>query len=286
MWFYMLSLYLQAPKSVQRARLVYLIVSLILTCLSCGSTIIGCISLFEILSRLVPNAVDFDKVWDVYNEVYFGLWLRGSLLWNIFVWLSDALLIYRCYAVWYDRAWVALIPLLVFLANLGVGIPSFTFSLTEPTTVYHQLNVADIVLSVVLNILITGLISGRLIHAHRRLSRVIPLAKHKSYLNTIAILVESAAPLAVFGLGVAVVRLMEDKISVLRADTIFFIGYRVAATLSPQLIIFRVALGNSWAGREDSQGMLSGINLELQLDDSVETRSHTPSHRSISIGSV
>lgn len=93
MWLFMLSLYLQAPKAVQKARLLYLIVSLVLTCLGCGSAIIGGISIFSILSRLPPNPVDFDQVWGIYNEVFFGLWLRGSLIWNIFIWVSDILLV-------------------------------------------------------------------------------------------------------------------------------------------------------------------------------------------------
>jgi hypothetical protein len=249
MWFYMLHLYRQAPKAIQKARLLYLIVSLVLTCLSCGSVVIGGVSIFNILLRLSPDPVDFDETWRIYNEVFFGLWMRGALLWNVLIWVSEALLvsrdqeianrfeadllqIYRCYAVWYDRAWIALLPLFIFLANLGVAIPSFTFPDKEPTLIAHQLNVADLVLSVVLNVLITGLISGRLFHAHRRLLRAIPLAKHGWHLNTIAILVESAAPLTIFGLGVAVVRLMEDRMSVLKADTIFFIGYRIAAVCS------------------------------------------------------
>lgn len=137
--------------------------------------------------------------------------------------------------MWHDRSWIALVPLFLFLANLGVSIPSFTLSETEPTRVFHRLGVADVLLSVALNLLVTGLISVRLIHAHRRLSRAIPLAKHRWHLNTIAILLESAAPLAICGLGLAIVGLLEDSVSVLKVDTMFFIGYRIAAVGSTSL---------------------------------------------------
>lgn len=288
MWFYMLPLYREAPKAMQKSRLFYLLVSFVLTCLSCGSAIISCISLFTILYRLVPNSADFDQVWSTYNEVFFGLWIRGNLVWNVFIWVSDAVLIYRCYAVWFDKAWVALFPLVIFLANLGVAIRSYT-PLSGPSTGYDQLNSADLVLSAILNVTVTCLISGRLLHAHRRLARAIPLAKHSVYLATVAIFVECAAPIAVLGLGVAIVRLMEDTMSVLRADTIMFIGYKIAATLSPQLIIFRVALGRSWATNEDSKRILSGLDLELQSNDFRGPDSRTPSfvaHRSVSEISV
>lgn len=89
-------------------------------------------------------------------------------------------------------------------------------------------------LLVTLNILITGIISFRLIKAHRQLGQVLPDTDHRLYLGIVAVLVESAAPMAIFGIGLIIVRyLYPGNIPVWKAGTIIEIFYLIAVACGP-----------------------------------------------------
>ena len=60
--------------------------------------------------------------------------------------------------------------------------------------------------SVALNVLVTGLIAFRLIQARRHLSAMLPsLETLPAHTGVVAILIESAVPLSIFGLGYAII---------------------------------------------------------------------------------
>jgi hypothetical protein len=59
-------------------------------------------------------------------------------------------------------------------------------------------------LSVGLNILVTAMICFRLLRMRARMREVLPLEMSRTYTNVAAILVESAAPLSILGIGVVV----------------------------------------------------------------------------------
>lgn len=63
-----------------------------------------------------------------------------------------------------------------------------------------------IILSVLVNLLITILIATRLLRARRKLTALFPDSKGAAqYTGVIAILIESAIPISVFGLGFAII---------------------------------------------------------------------------------
>ena len=65
---------------------------------------------------------------------------------------------------------------------------------------------ASTFLTVSTNIVVTSLITFRLLRARRALARVIPSADMRVYTSVIAILVESAAPLTIFGIVAAILQ--------------------------------------------------------------------------------
>ena len=68
----------------------------------------------------------------------------------------------------------------------------------------ENLNTADWSINLALNILVTLLIACRLLRAQRKISSVLPHSEQKSYLGIITILIESAAPITIFGIGVII----------------------------------------------------------------------------------
>jgi hypothetical protein len=88
---------------------------------------------------------------------------------------------------------------------------------------------ADLYLTVALNILITLLIAIRIIRAQKRLSKALPSSDKKVYLGIVAILVESAAPIAIFGIGTAATSPLQDTHETAwKAGTIFDILYSIS----------------------------------------------------------
>ena len=73
--------------------------------------------------------------------------------------------------------------------------------------------VASTFLTVSTNIVVTSLITFRLLRARRALAKVLPSADMRVYTGVIAILVESAAPLTIFGLVVAILQQFGAKYS-------------------------------------------------------------------------
>lgn len=59
-------------------------------------------------------------------------------------------------------------------------------------------------LTIATNIFVTSIITYRLLHARRRLSKVCPSQDMQHYTGVVAILIESAAPLTIFGIPTAI----------------------------------------------------------------------------------
>jgi len=82
--------------------------------------------------------------------------------------VSDAFILYRCYAIWNGNIWVIILPVLLFLADIGTGIAA-TASLGllnpgETFYVQHQTEITDAFFSttLALNGICTGLIAFRI----------------------------------------------------------------------------------------------------------------------------
>ncbi|KAJ2915205.1 hypothetical protein MD484_g5199, partial [Candolleomyces efflorescens] len=95
---------------------------------------------------------------------------------------------------------------------------------------------ASTFLTVSTNIIVTSLITFRLVRARRALVKILPAADVHVYTGVIAILVESAAPLAIFGIIAAIFQELSGSAGLFYS----FSG------LSPHMIIFRVTTGRSF----------------------------------------
>ncbi|KAH6908434.1 hypothetical protein BKA70DRAFT_268781 [Coprinopsis sp. MPI-PUGE-AT-0042] len=255
MWIYMVSFYAETSLEIRKQRQPYVLASLVILLLSSASAIIKGLHLYAVLFEATPGPENVEAAFGVvaaYQDQVLAA--VGTLLWDLSIRIADAVLVYRCYIVWVDRPWVAAVPACLWLAGTAVNIRTYI-----PLS-YHDAEVftVDLSLTVGLNILVTGLISLRLLQAHKRLRKALPNADHKIYLGIVAILVESAAPLAVFGIGSIVALPLSDTDELaLKAGFVFEILFNVTAILAPQLIIFRVATGASWSHRSETSAALS-----------------------------
>lgn len=145
----------------------------------------------------------------------------------------------------------------------------------------ETLNAVGVSLTVSLNILITSLITFRLIRAHRRLSRALPYSTYHAgiYCAIVAILVESAAPIGIFGIGVVVTRLMANgSDTAWKAAPVFNILYdaaavRLSTSPPPILLMFVIrSLARSLSSSALQPGSLGRIRRRPALPFPVVSR--------------
>ena len=98
--------------------------------------------------------------------------------------------------------------------------------------------VSSTFLTVSTNIVVTSLIIFRLLRARRALAKVLPSADMRVYTSVIAILVESAAPLTVFGIAAAILQQLAEQSATSP-------GYGVCETLFEGLFYSFCVSGNN-----------------------------------------
>ncbi|RXW20662.1 hypothetical protein EST38_g5174 [Candolleomyces aberdarensis] len=114
-------------------------------------------------------------------------------------------------------------------------------------------SVASTLLTVSTNIIATTLITIRLLRARRTLAKLLPSADVRVYTGVIAILIESAAPLTIFGIILSAISLgrvsgaIANNSGGIIVCSILFEGlFNSFCKLSPHMIIFRVTTGRSF----------------------------------------
>ncbi|KAH6908440.1 hypothetical protein BKA70DRAFT_1188863 [Coprinopsis sp. MPI-PUGE-AT-0042] len=254
MWSYMVSFYAGAPQDIRKRRLPYIVTSLAILILSTTSAVLEGLYAYNVLYEITPGLGHLEAAQQIDHIYWVRLSKPSGLLRDSASRIADAVLVYRCFVVWFDHPWVTALPAGLFLAGLGIGIRTyipFGFDSVD-------LNTADVSLTVGLNVLITFFISFRLVRAQKRFSTALPDTDHKPYLGIAAILIESAAAISVFGLGyIIALPLSKDSPVSWRATSIFSILFGVSTLLGPQLIIFRVSTGTSWSNRMETSAGLS-----------------------------
>ncbi|KAG2134584.1 uncharacterized protein EDB93DRAFT_841409 [Suillus bovinus] len=176
--------------------------------------------------------------------------MGANLLSSVADLIGDLLLLYRCWFVWGNNFYVIILPLLTALGGFGciLPIPSLVLSIDPtspiPPTAIVPLTIAGYVLPLCTNIMVTGLIAGRLWH----ISRVPIINEHgKPVILKIAaggrpmmLIIESGALYMVTQLILVVLVAIQNPAEAVLSYTGTQI-YGIASTL----IIIRVGLGSS-----------------------------------------
>ncbi|KAJ7116331.1 hypothetical protein C8R44DRAFT_792202 [Mycena epipterygia] len=192
--------------------------------------------------------------------------------------LGDGLMLYRCYVFWGHVRWAMVFPTLLYLSSVAMGITTTIQSglpggdLFEGITV--NFGIPWVVLTIVFNILVTGMIVGRLTWMHSRARKVLGTDLTQRYTGLVAILVESALPFTILGICYLALYVRND------IEDLAFAGiWGCFVSLSPQAIILRVAMGGAWT-QETVNRVASEIempvirNSDPEPDQKYSTSSH------------
>ncbi|KAI3597607.1 hypothetical protein WG66_003202 [Moniliophthora roreri] len=121
----------------------------------------------------------------------------------------------------------------------------------------NNLNVLWIIITTIPNVLLTALISFRILSARRELVKLdLNVAPPKAYMGVVAILAEASLPFPVLGIIGAVVVAKGAEVY-----TIFMVLWGFYAGIAPLLIIYRVAKGTAWSNQNNIA--YSDVRLEV-----------------------
>ncbi|KAK7058767.1 hypothetical protein VNI00_001391, partial [Paramarasmius palmivorus] len=187
---------------------------------------------------------------EAYSSSMFNTW-RGLVPNASFIvanWMADGLLLFRCKVIWQGHQWILALPILLYLADISVAI-IYLYQVSQPNATLFTKSAVDFglpyfSLTTTLNILLTLLISIRLLVHHRRMVRAQTNQSWKglSYIPIISMLVESSAIYAIF--SILFIGLYAAGSS---AAYIFLPVLSQTQIIAPLLIISRVATRKAWS---------------------------------------
>lgn len=264
MCFYGLSVFLQTPKERRQGRARFTMISFVIWILYTFMTGLEASTDFEVLFSSEPNGISYlNRHAEMWSNRLWWLGLHDLSLY-FYIALGDGLMVWRCYLLWQHRKWkwLTFFPFLTSLAFLISGICLTFVPVTTPMS--RRLIVTYIMLSVGTNIQVTALILSRLFHTRRSLTQVLPASQvSKIYGEATAVLIESAAPLALFGVcsaAMVITRLhASDHVGIpiqarfVVADFTLSSVYYSFCALSPQMIIFRVTTGRTSKNTQETK---------------------------------
>ncbi|EMD31805.1 hypothetical protein CERSUDRAFT_119376 [Gelatoporia subvermispora B] len=212
--------------------------------------------MFLITIYMSTEAVFGEEMWIVHASdpggpaLYFeenaSIWYQtwGTASGVVLNWMTDGLMIYRCYVVW-NSFYIVIFPIFLFMSTWGLGILEIWAS-GSPGANFFKGNAARIVLAyfsttIGLNVLTTILICIRILSQAKRVEGVLGRTGSRMYTNASALIIESALPYAAGGIASVISMGLNSDISVLMGS--FYIMF---ACISPQLLILRVLKGRVW----------------------------------------
>ncbi|KAI9057992.1 hypothetical protein FKP32DRAFT_1597686 [Trametes sanguinea] len=179
-----------------------------------------------------------DQYWADYGSVWYQIWgMAACVVCNL---MNDALLTYRCYVIWGSRRVITL-PCILWIASLAFAI-GLLFESGRPHGNYFM-GIATIFVTAytastfAFNVIVTGLIVGRIVAVGRRLGYS---QDFRVYTGAVALVVESALPFTVFSAVYLVTYAMGSNISMA------FSFYAMFTCISPLLITLRVLSRRAW----------------------------------------
>ncbi|KAH6907541.1 hypothetical protein BKA70DRAFT_1563044 [Coprinopsis sp. MPI-PUGE-AT-0042] len=257
---YGLSGFFTTPKDRRKGRLRFIIISAVMLVMSAIDISFDLWKFFLFLYTGGPDGVSYLRAIVAIDENY--RWEPiGDAFFLAAVALGDILMLWRCLILWTERKWVVLFPSLVCVCSIATRITYLVGDVTSAVGIRAKVLLAGDILHVAMNITITFLIVLRVMGARSRAAKAFPDQKPpRWYSEVTALVVESAAPLAIFGACSIVLRgamltqparqLQSGQVLQRARRNIFsdvvHCLYSAFCTLSPQMIIVRVTRGKAW----------------------------------------
>ncbi|KAH6913692.1 hypothetical protein BKA70DRAFT_1263739 [Coprinopsis sp. MPI-PUGE-AT-0042] len=294
------STYLRLPKQRRRGYLRFLIFSGVILVASSINLILDVWGVFDSLFKAGPGGRSYIETFrkDAYDRSSsLNVKIIGGVMGDATLAAGDILLLWRCFILWSSTKWVTLLPCLACVGSIVARMICLILMSTTKYLVEGPAALASIAgesLSVSMKVMVTGLILFELTRTWLLISRSCPsLKRSPTYTNVAAIVIESAAPLAICGLCYIIVTALVNyhaptvlaKKGTLNAlSEVSSSLYVSFSALSPQMIIFRVLNGRSWKNARESNELTEKLSTTLRFatphSNSTEDIDADSAHRS------
>ncbi|KAH9855681.1 hypothetical protein C2E23DRAFT_866755 [Lenzites betulinus] len=201
---------------------------------------------------------DYPGGMDAYLADNVAVWYQtwGSAAVDISNLMADALMIYRLYVIW-DNRLIAVFPAMIWLGALASALGSL-YESGRPNGNYFagvatKFGTSWNALTLSFNVIVTCLISGRIIYIGRRLGA--GNEGTQTFTGAAAIIIESALPFTIGSLIYVITYGIGSDIAVA------FSCYAMFTAISPQLIALRVLSRRAWR-KESMSSFMTTINFE------------------------
>ncbi|KAH6912274.1 hypothetical protein BKA70DRAFT_1398244 [Coprinopsis sp. MPI-PUGE-AT-0042] len=266
-----LSAYLRRSEESRKGHFRYILIGGVILVTFSIDLVFDIWQLFRVLFTGGPEPSSYSLVYIQDEVTNIAVIIAGDAMLGVTIAVGDILMLRRCLILWSHQKWVVLLP---SLTCIGAIVSYITYLvLSQDTDKQSRAVVASVSLSVATNVMVTLLILLRLRMTWLRTSKAFPDRKTpRVYLDTAGILIESAAPLTVFGIWVIIMTALNywyapeglvarGRLSVAN-DASLCLYYSFCA-LSPQMIIYRVANGRSW--KDVAETMDGGANISQPI---------------------
>lgn len=247
---YGFSVFCETPRNQRRGRRRYIVISFTIATLSSFSAALDNYWNFKCLLE-ASSPLEYPKM----MAKYWRTWERLATLLSfaIVTFIGDALLVYRCFIMWRHRWHFTVLPILAYIASVVVGLATFSFyAADDKARIPVGMASAWIYLNVFTNVMVTFLVSYPLLKARRNLLQILSKKDLDMYTGIVAMLIESALPLSVFGTVFAGLLVSTPKRTTeamaqydIAKNVLSFLYYAFAA-LAPHMIIFRITTNKTW----------------------------------------
>ncbi|KAG9218943.1 hypothetical protein CCMSSC00406_0000943 [Pleurotus cornucopiae] len=184
----------------------------------------------------------------------------------VLTFLSDFLVLWRCWVIWTASGRLAAylataFPALLLLASFVMGT-LWTLQSSQPgLSLYSKLPLAYgtsyYAISLSVNIILTILITFRLLLYRHRIKESLPEEHAKHYVSLLTIIIESAALYSLFSILFLITYAVNNP-----TNQIFLGMASSAQQIAGYLIIYRVAEGRAWKKDTLTQSILPTMNFQ------------------------
>ncbi|KAH6912345.1 hypothetical protein BKA70DRAFT_1267279 [Coprinopsis sp. MPI-PUGE-AT-0042] len=270
-----LFVFIGMPKDKRLGRLRFILIGFLILITSAAHTCMDFWLYYRALSGISVHQLDLT------------IGLISDVLLTVAMAVGDLLLLWRCLVLWRHKRWVVILPFLTLLGSVAMTVVCTLAAIRYDANFSRNAGVASGSLGVATNTMITLLILLRVGITWKSTREAFPDRKQPHMYATIAAtLIESAAPLAIFGTLLVIgrgIRTSEIKDILTRGRINIFselVGwlYYGFCALSPLMIIFRVTTGRSWKDASESEYGVGAMSQPIQFACSV-TRDQTSRSR-------
>ncbi|KAJ7100378.1 hypothetical protein C8R44DRAFT_859315 [Mycena epipterygia] len=198
--------------------------------------------------RVFIDDRDFPGGPNAFTGAYYSTWVNmmAFAAYIVMNWMASALVLWRFTMFWGNNYWLSLFPALMFLGSVASSL-IFLLSIAIPTSpslalLSRNFGIVYWSLSLSLNLLLSLSIATRILLIRRSITRAIGPQHSEQYVSIVAMLVESAAIYAVWGVFFLI---CFARNTALQNILVGMLGQ--VQGIAPVLIVFRVAQGRAWS---------------------------------------